>query len=561
MSALTQSGAADAPNVQRAPERHRVVVIGSGAAGGMMAWNLTRQGVDVLLLDAGEKFRRSSFWSHTKPWEERGRYLRGQRPPRFYVDQDLAPYSTKGADDFELIRVWGRGGKTNVWGRVALRYSDLDFEGPARDGWDIPWPIRYKDIAPYYDKVEQLIGVCGGDDDQDSLPGSRYHLPAPAPRCGEVLLKRAAAKVGIDIVPVRRAVLTKEHNDRAKCHFCGACGRGCDISAFFNSSDYLLEPALQTGRLKVIDNAIAARVLVNDKGLADGVQYFDRHTKEERRVYADVVVVAASCIDSTRILLNSKSAIYPNGIGNSNDVIGRYLSEQVRFHVFGFAPELLGTKTRNDDGIGGEHIYLPRFNHRRPFSSRKFLRGYGSQFWNTGAHGTPQFAKQLPGFGAGFKADVKKRYPALIAMHPYGEVLGYRDNRVTVDESQLDAYGVPIPHIRFKVGENERTMVEEMYDMVEAVFAAGKIEALPYTRGAIDRYGSAIHEHSTCRMGDDKQRSALNGFCQMHEVKNVFVPDGAAFTTASEKNPTLTILALAWRSSDYLAGELKRGNL
>lgn len=557
-----QSSAANgSAAVQRSTKRHKVIIIGSGAAGGMVAWNLTRQGIDVLMLDAGEKWNRNTYWSHTKPWEERGRLMKGQRPPEFFVDSKTAPYRTDAKDPFELIRVWGRGGKTNVWGRVALRYSDVDFEGPARDGWEIPWPIRYKDIAPYYDKVEQLIGVCGGDDDQDSLPGSKYHLPPPAPRCGEKLLQRAAAKTGISVVPIRRAVLTKAHNGRAKCHFCGACGRGCDIGAFFNSSDYLIEPTLTTGRLTVVDNAVAARVLVNDKGLADGVQYFDRRTKAERRVYSDVVVVAASCIDSTRILLNSKSSAYPNGIGNSNDVIGRYLSEQVRFHMYGFAPELLGTATQNDDGIGGAHIYLPRFNHRRPLSNRKILRGYGSQFWNTGAHGAPSFAKQIGGFGADFKADVKRRYPALVAMHPYGEVLGYKDNRVTVDDNDLDQYGIPVPRIHFKVGENERTMVQEMYDMVEQIFDAGKIEPLPYKRGDIDGYGSAIHEHSTCRMGDDPKRSALNGFCQMHEVKNVFVPDGAAFTTASEKNPTLTILALAWRSSDYLADEIRKRNL
>ena len=561
------SGQANAANtassasVQRAAKRHKVIVIGSGAAGGMTAWNLTRQGIEVLMLDAGEKWNRNTYWSHTKPWEERGRYLKGQRPPEFFVDRQTAPYRTDAKDPFDLYRVWGRGGKTNVWGRVSLRYSDLDFEGPARDGWEIPWPIRYKDLAPYYDKVEQLIGVCGGDDDQDSLPGSKYHLPAPPPRCGEKLLMRAAEKTGIRVVPIRRAVLTEAHNGRAKCHFCGACGRGCDIGAFFNSSDYLIEPTLKTGKLTVIDNAIAARVLVNDKGLADGVQYFDRKSKEERRVYADVVVVAASCVDSTRILLNSKSSYYPNGIGNESDVIGRYLSEQVRFHVYGFAPELLGTATQNDDGIGGAHIYLPRFNHRRPLSNRKFLRGYGSQFWNTGAHGPPSFARQTPGFGADFKASVKRRYPAMVAMHPYGEVLGYKENRITVNDNDVDQFGVPIPRLHFHVGENERTMVEEMYDMVEQIFAAGKIEPLPYTRGTIDSYGSAIHEHSTCRMGDDPKRSALNGFCQMHEVKNVFVPDGAAFTTASEKNPTLTILALAWRSSDYLADEIRKRNL
>lgn len=558
-----------APNIQRSREVHEVIVIGSGAAGGMAAWNLTRQGIPVLMLDAGTKFRRTQFWSHVKPWEVRERYAKGQRPPQFYLDTKEQPYLTDPKNPFELIRVWGRGGKTNVWGRVSLRYSDLDFEGPARDGWEIPWPIRYKDIAPYYDKVEQQIGVCGGDDDQDSLPGSKFHLPAPAPRCGEIALTKAAAAIGIKIVPVRRAVLTRAHNGFPKCHFCGACGRGCDISAFFNSSDYLIEPAFKTGRLQVIDNAVAARILVDDRGLANGVQYFDRYTREEHRVYAKRVVVAASCIDSTRILLNSKSSRYPNGIGNSSDVIGRYLCEQVRFHMHGFAPELIGGKVYNDDGIGGEHIYMPRFNHRKsgewagPFRDRKrdYLRGYGSQFWFTGAHPGPSWAKQLPGYGASFKKAVKDRFPALLSMHPYGEVLPQRYNRVRVDGTPNDQYGVPIAKIEYRISDNERKMIAEMYDMAEAVMRSAKAEILPFERGWIDKLGSAIHEHGTCRMGDDPKRSALNGFNQMHEVKNVFVVDGSAFTTASEKNPTLTILALAWRATDYLVEEIKRGNL
>ncbi|MDX2180284.1 MAG: GMC family oxidoreductase [Bryobacteraceae bacterium] len=548
-----------APQVQRSPEVHDVIVVGSGAAGGMAAWNLTRQGVNVLMLDAGEKFRRTQFWSHVKPWEAREKLAKGQRPPRFYVDTNEQPYLTDPKNPFELVRVWGRGGKTNVWGRVSLRYSDLDFEGPARDGWEIPWPIRYKDIAPYYDRVEQLIGVCGGDDDQPSLPGSKFHLPPPAPRCGERMLMRAAKSAGINVVPVRRAVLTKEHNGRPKCHFCGACGKGCDIGAFFNSSDYLIEPAFKTGRLKVTDNAVAARILVDDRGLANGVQYFDRLTREERRVYAKRVVVAASCIDSTRLLLNSKSPRYPNGLGNSSDAIGRYLTEQVRFHMYGFAPELIGTKAQNDDGIGGEHIYLPRYNYQG--KKRDYLRGFGSQFWNTGAQPGLAWAKQIPGHGADFKKAVKDRFPAMIAMHPYGEVLPYRHNRVTVEGTPNDRYGVPIAKIEYTIGDNERKMVAEMYDMAESIFRAAKAEMLPFTRGAIDSFGSAIHEHGTCRMGDDARRAPLNKFNQMHDVTNVFVVDGSSFTTASEKNPTLTILALAWRASDYLAGEIKRGNV
>jgi choline dehydrogenase-like flavoprotein len=546
--------------IKKSEPTYDVVIIGSGAAGGMTAWNLTRQGVNVLVLDAGERFNRAKFWSHVKPWQITDRLDKGQHPPEFFLSDKEQPYETPPDKPFELYRVWGRGGKTNVWGRVALRYSDVDFAGPLRDGWQIPWPIRYADIKPYYDNVDQLIGVCGGTDDQDSLPGSKYMLPAPAPRCGERLIQKAAQKAGKSIVSGRRAVLTKPHNGHPQCHYCGACGRGCDVGAFFNSSDFLLEPAYKTGRLQIIDNAVVARVLVDHAGLANGVQYFDRHTKEEHRVKARVVVVGASCVDSTRILLNSKSTIYPNGIGNSSDVIGRYLCEQIRFHIYAFMPELIGGEVYDDSGIGGEHIYMPRYNHRdgRP---RNYIRGFGMQFWGCGSQDAVPWAHTQPGFGAELKRQIRSRYPALVALHPYGETIGRAENRIVVDESNKDQYGVPRMRIEYAIGDNEHKMAEEMYDMCEEILHAAKAETLPYKRGALDVAGSAIHEHGTCRMGDDPQLSALNGFCQMHAVKNVFVVDGSAFTTASEKNPTLTILALAWRASDYLAGEMKRGNV
>jgi choline dehydrogenase-like flavoprotein len=543
--------------IQRSPQKRDVVIVGSGASGGMAAWNLTRKGIDVLMLDAGVKFDRAKFWSHVKTWEVEDKLERGQRPPQFYVDLKEQPYATSKDQPFDLVRVWGRGGKTNVWGRVSLRYSDVDFAG---DGWEIPWPIRYKDMAPYYDQVDQLIGVCGGDDDQDSLPGSRYHLPPPSPRCGERLLQKAARGIGISIVAGRRAVLTRAHNGHAACHYCGACGKGCDVGAFFNSSDYLIEPAFATGKLEVVNNAVAARLLVDDKGRASGVQYFDRHTREEHKVYARVVIVAASTIDSTRILLNSKSSAWPGGIGNSSGVIGRYLTEQVRFHMYGFLPELMGAKTQNDDGIGGEHIYMPRFNHRDG-RKRDYLRGFGMQFWGCGAGAGASFAKDMPGFGLDFKKAVKRRYPALVALHPYGEVLPRPENRVTVEGTPLDAYGVPIARIEYKIGDNERRMAAEMYDTAESILRAAKAEIMPFERNKLDVNGSAIHEHGTCRMGADPKRSALNGFCQSHDVPNMFVVDGSAFTTATEKNPTLTILALAWRATDYLAQEMQASRL
>jgi choline dehydrogenase-like flavoprotein len=545
---------------ERPGEIHDVIVIGSGASGGIAAWNLTRKGVRVLMLDAGDRFDRDKFWTHVLPYEARARRRRGERPPAFYLSTKEQPYITEPDKPFDLVRVWGIGGKTNVWGRVSLRYADLNFKEAERDGWEIPWPISYADIAPYYDQVDQLIGVNGGDDSSDSLPGSRFHMPPPRPRCCEQIMKAAAGRVGIPIVAGRRAVMTQDHRGFPACHYCGSCGDGCDTASFFNSADHLIPEALASGNLTIRKNAVVARILADDRGMASGVQYFDRITREERIVHGRIVVLGASCVDSTRILLNSKSSVYPNGIGNGSDVIGHYLCEQFRFHVRGFMPQLYGRPSSNDDGIGGEHVYMPRFNHRG--AKREYLRGFGSQFWNSGClAGAGHFAHELPGFGGDFKRDVKKHYPAWFEMHPYGEVLPYRENRVTVEGTPNDVYGVPLPKIVLQFRENERKMAEEMYDTCQSILHEAKAEITYFQRGAMDSPGTAIHEHGTCRMGDDKKRSALNGFCQMHEVTNLFVVDGSAFPTATEKNPTLTILAMAWRATDYLAEEKRKGNI
>ncbi len=512
------------------------------------------------IVNAGARFDGGRSWTHGGPDGAREGRRRGEKPPVWYLDTKEQPYFTPDNRPFNLYRVWGIGGKTNIWGRVSLRYGDLDFQGPARDGWEIPWPIKYADIEPYYDQVDQLIGVCGGDDSSDSLPGSKYFLPPPRPRCAEAILKAAGARIGIPIVTGRKAVKTREHRGFPACHYCGSCGSGCDTASFFTSSDHLIPEALGTGNLTIQKNAVVARILSDDRGLASGVQYFDRHTREEHVAKGRIIVLGASTIDSTRILLNSKSAAYPNGIGNGSDVIGHYLCEQMRFHVRGFMPRLYGQAASNDDGVGGEHVYMPRFNHRG--NKREYLRGFGMQFWNTGCQaGAGHFAHDLPGFGSALKHDIKRRYPAWFEMHPYGEVLPYRENRVTVEGTPNDAYGVPLPKIVFENRENERKMLQEMYDTCETFLHETKAEVASMKRGAVDNPGEAIHEHGTCRMGDDKKRSAVNSFGQMHEVKNLFVVDGSIFPTATEKNPTITILALAWRATDYLAEEKRKGNI
>ncbi len=547
--------------LQRGPV-HDVVVIGSGASGAMAAHVLVGHGVNVLMLDAGWKFDRSASWAHVLPFEADRRRREGEAPPRYRLDDREQPYLTPAGRPFQLWRTWGWGGKTNVWGRVSLRMSDLDFTGPEREGWGLPWPIRYADIAPYYDRVEQLIGVTGGDDDSDSLPGSRHHLPPVKPRCAEVILSRAAGRLGIPAVPIRRAVLTRPHGGRPACHYCGSCGSGCRTASFFNATDYLLMPALETGRLEIVSGAVAARVLTGADGRADGVQYFERESGVERAVRARTVVVAASAMDSTRLLLNSRSRRHPAGLGNGNDQLGRNYCEQVRFHRFGFLPQLFGQGYTNDDGIGGGHVYIPRFNHRR--TGLDYVGGFGIQLWGNGCQTTGvNVAELLPGleFGAGFKQRVRERYPALVALHPYGEVLPRSDNRVTVDEARTDRYGVPLMRIDVTFGDNEERMVRHMHEVADEILHTAGAEMVPSSPDAHDPPGAAIHEHGTARMGNDPARSVLNRFNQMHEVDNVLVVDGSSFTSASEKNPTLTILALAWRAGDYLAEELRSGRL
>jgi len=523
----------------------------------MAAWNLTRQGVNVLLLDAGQRFDRSTFWTHFFPYERRQRLARGERPPRFFLDTKEQPYFTPEGHPFDLVRVWGLGGKTNVWGRVSLRYSDLDFTAGERDGWEIPWPIRYADVAPYYDRVDQLIGVCGGDDDSDALPGSKHHLPPPAMRCGEHLLKRAAARLEMPVVPIRRATLTKAHGGFPKCHFCGRCGDGCDTSSFFNAADYLITPALATKRLEVRGNAVVARIMADVNGRASGVQYFDRVTGREQVARGKAIVLGASCVDSTRILLNSTSSAFPNGIGNGSGVIGKYLCEQSRLNARAFLPSLYGRETTNDDGIGGEHMYMPRFNHRG--AKRDYLRGFGLQFWGIGAQAHADWGGDLPGFGRTLKENIRRHYSGHIELHPFGETLPRETNYVTVTGTANDRYGVPLPKVVYARGDNEEKMLREMRETVERIVKEAGGELLSISQPLMN--GSAIHEHGTCRMGADPKRSALNGFNQMHDVKNLFVVDGSAFPSASEKNPTLTILALSWRATDYLLEKMKTGDL
>jgi choline dehydrogenase-like flavoprotein len=365
-------------------------------------------------------------------------------------------------------------------------------------------------------------------------------MPPPAPRCAERLLQRAAGSVGIPVVPIRRAVMTRPHRGFPACHLCGSCGKGCDTASFFNSADHLLPSALETGRLEIRSTRCARRG--GRRGLAKGVQYFDRRTGAERLALGKVVVMAASCMDSTRILLNSRSERYPNGIGNGADVIGRYLCEQIRFHVRGFLPELYDGPFQNSLGIGGEHVYLPRFNHR-PEHKRGYLRGFGSQFWSTGClpTGASHVAFGLPGFGVSLKKAIRRRYPAWFEMHPYGEVLPYAHNRITVGDAGEDRYGVPVVKIDYRIGDNELKMAEHM--STAAARSAGRPEP-----------SLSISKDSTRRPKAHRPDAPLANRNRARVECSWWM---ARRSRPREKNPTLTILAPSWRLD---TAEIKRGS-
>ena len=540
------------------PKVYPVIVIGSGASGGMAAWNLTRQGVDVVLLDAGDKFDRSKYWTHATPWETQARLARGDKPETFFLDTKEQPYFTPNDRPFALTRVWGHGGKTNVWGRVSLRYSDIDLKAADRDGWEISWPISYKDIAPYYDQVEQLIGVNGGTDDSDVLPGSKYLQPPPAPRCGERLLQKAMGKLNIPVVAGRRANMTRSTNGFPACHYCGNCGNGCDTASFFCSADHLLPFALKTGKLELRSNAVAARILTDENGRATGVQYFDRRTGSEQQVRGKVIVLGASCVDSTRILLNSKSRAYPDGVGNSSGLLGCYLSEHIMgISGSGFIPVRIGTESTLDDGRPVSP-YIARFRNvtdRHP----DFIRGYHFQ-GGGGCFEYPDMAHDLPGYGKAFKSNVRKYYPAMVSFGGFGEVLPRRENRVTINPRVKDAWGIPVLNFDYRFSDNELKMTKDMADSIEEMLHAAGAEDIKIGR-TTHPPGYSIHEIGTARMGNDPKTSVTDSSCRLHDVKNIYLADAGPFVSGGTQNTTWTILAMAWRTMDFLKERMRTGDV
>src|SRR5216684_3840944 len=441
----------------RSPKTYDVCVVGSGAGGGMAAKLLTEGGMSVALLEAGppinpEKDFKMFVWPYELP--HRGAGVGGSALENFSEflapngAWDIAgePYTSAPGANFQWFRSRIVGGRTNHWGRIALRFAPVDFRSYTRDSLGADWPISYEDLAPYYDKVESYIGVLGTNENVSNSPDGVF-LPPPKPRCHELIVKKACDKLNIICIPSRLAILTRSVNGRLPCHYCGQCSRGCVTASNFSSSQVLLPPAMATGKLTLITGAMAREVLVGKDGKAEGVSYIDKATLAAR-------TTARAC-ESARLLLNSKSASFPDGLANSSGTVGKYLTDSVGSDGWGEFPYLDKMPPHNHDGVGGMHVYIPWWKFDR---KNDFPRGYHIEIWG---------GRDMPGVG--------------------------------------------------------------MFD------------------GLCHR--------------EEGYGAVLNGYCQAHDVKNLFVTDGAPLVTNPDKNPTLTIMALSWRASEYLLAEAQKGNL
>lgn len=567
-------------SLQKRAKVYDAIIVGSGAAGGIAAHTLVNKGLDVLLLDVGpkwdpvERYYTAHKWPYEtpyrglgKPGQYAGLWKINAYTEQFFVNPKTDPYALAPGTDFHWTRIHAVGGRTIVWGRVSLRFAQFDFKPRSlQDGAGEDWPISYQDLAPYYDRTEGLIGVFGTREGMEHLPDGVF-MPAPALHCGEEILKRGAARLGIPLIKTRMAVLTQPHNGRAPCHYCEGCGRGCDTFSRFSTLEAIIPHLLPRQNFTLRTGAAAHRVLMDAKtNRARGVAFVDTRDMQEREVFAKTVVLGAGAMESTRILLNSKSRENPNGLANSSGVLGHYVMDTFSAgDVSAFLPSFRGVETWNDDGVSGGHALITRYVNlpNKGKGGRKVgsLRG-----WQFQTRSGPTLGLGVPratrGFGASFKRRVRDDFPAQVSLRGSGECLPDFNNYCEIDPGGLkDRYGVPQLRFHARWGENEEKMAETMFDESEAILRAAGAEVLPYKRGIGGPLGDQTHEVGTARMGDDPKKSVLNQFNQTHDVKNLFVVDGAAFASCPEKNPTLTIMALAWRACDYLAEELRKGNL
>jgi len=542
----------------------------------MAAHALTKAGARVALLEAGQMWDPVKDGAMLKwPYDSPRRGASTRERPFGEFDGciggwqiDGEPYTTAPGTKFDWWRARMLGGRTNHWGRISLRFGPYDFNRKSRDGLGDDWPITYDDVKPWYDETDKLIGIFGSAENLPNEPDGIFH-PPPTPRCYELLATKAARKLGITVVPSRLSIITKPHNGRAPCHYCGQCNRGCMTASNFSSTNVLIPPAQKTGRLTLITDAMAREVTVGKDGLTNGVSYIDKKTGTDKHISARIVVLAASACETARLLLNSKSSQFPNGLANSSGTVGKYLTDTTGTDVSGFIPKMADMPPHNEDGVGGMHIYMPWWldNTKLDFPRGYHIETYGgrgvpSAGFMSGIHRYPGGG----GYGASLKADYRRYYGASIGFSGRGEMIPNDDCYCEIDPAVVDQYGIPVLRFHWKWTDHEYNQVKHMQETFRAIIAemGGQVDSPMPTKDegyGIANGGSIIHELGGARMGKDPTTSVVNANCQAHDVKNLFIADGAPFVSQADKNPTWTILALSMRTSDYIAQQRKAGAL
>ena len=570
--------------IKESPESFDVIIVGSGAGGGMATKILTEAGLSVAVVEAGPFFDPASPEQQTQlkwPYESPRRGAGSTRP---FGEFDAAyggweiegePYTRAPGTKFDWFRSRMLGGRTNHWGRISLRFGPLDFKRKNQDGLGDNWPIGYDDVKPYYDKVDKLIGVFGSKENIPNEPDG-FFLPAPKPRLHELYYIKGARKANIPVIPSRLSILTKRINDdRGVCFYCSQCSRSCSVYADFSSGSCLIFPAQKAGgQITLFNDSMVREVVTDDAGKATGVVFINKKNRKEYQLNAKVVVLAASACSTARILLNSKSKAHKDGLGNSSGMVGKYLHDSTGASRGAFIPELMDRKIYNEDGVGGMHVYTPWWGNDKKL---KFPRGYHIEVW--GGMGMPSYGfgfnpnwlneyvgGDVGGYGDSLRDDVKKFYGSTVGMAGRGESVPMESNYCEIDEDVVDEWGIPVLKFNYKWSDYEVDQAEHMHDTFEEGID-GMGGTVLGTRPGRDKQfgleapGRIIHEVGTTRMGDNPKKSVTNKFSQLHDVKNVFIVDAGVFVSQADKNPTWTILALSWRACDYIIKELKSQNI
>jgi choline dehydrogenase-like flavoprotein len=560
----------------RQPTTYDVCIVGSGAGGGMAAKVLCEAGANVVMLEAGgmwdsAKDSKMSTWSYesprrgaatpTKPFGEFDGCIGGW-------DIDGEPYTQAPGSTFDWFRGRMLGGRTNHWGRISLRMGPDDFRRKTLDGLGDDWPMTYDELKPYYDKLDRLVGIFGSMEGLPNEPDGVF-LPPPKPRCYELLIKQAADKLHVTCVSSRLSILTRPLNGRPACHYCGQCGRGCSTHSNFSSPSVLIPPAQATGRLRIITNAMAREVLTDEQGLATGVSYVNRTDRRDYAVRARIVVLAASACETARLLLNSKSGRFPQGLANSSGQIGRNLTDSTGLSVGGHIPKMENMPPHNEDGAGGAHLYMPWWLDNAKLD---FPRGYhieiggGRRMPGFGFMGGIERFNTRGGYGKSLKEDYRRYYGATVGFSGRGEMIPNADTYCEIDPNVVDTYGIPVLRFHAKMSEHEINQAKHMQDTFREIIhemGGTPTSSMPSRESGygLANVGRIIHEVGTTRMGNDAGASVLTANCQAHDVKNLFVADGGPFVSNAHKNCTWTILALAMRTSEFIAQQRNQGTL